>query len=77
MLLVLVGDVWLFFCYDFTDSDLADIVSILCNRTWFVNGTWCKLGFFCIGARNMIGSCEESIHPLSQSIFGWVAANQE
>ena len=33
--------------------------------------------FFAFGAQSMIGSCEESIHPLFQSIFGCVAANQE
>ena len=32
---------------------------------------------FAFGAQNMIGSCEESIHPLFQSIFGCVAANHE
>ena len=32
---------------------------------------------FAFGARNMMGSCEESIHPLLQSIFGCVAANHE
>ena len=33
--------------------------------------------FFASGAQSMIGSCEESIHPLFQSIFGCVATNHE
>ena len=36
-----------------------------------------NLAFFAFGARNIMGSCEESIHPLFQSIFGCVAANHE
>ena len=32
---------------------------------------------FALGALNIMGNCEESIHPLFQSIFGCVAANQE
>ena len=40
-----------------------------------VRGT--NRAFFASGARNMMGSCEESIHPLLQSILGYVAANHE
>ena len=32
---------------------------------------------FAFGARNIMGSCEESIHPRFQSILGCVAANHE
>ena len=40
-----------------------------------VRGT--NRALFAFGARNMMGSCEESIHPLFQSILGCVAANHE
>ena len=48
MSLVLIGDVRLFFCCGLTNSNFADEILILRDRTWFVDRAWSKSGFFCV-----------------------------